>query len=503
MKALSTIFLILVCLAVNGQSISINPTITPEFFVADEPITIEYDVTGTELSTLSEAWLWLWLPDQTNVNVASNINPASSNTTATNPAKFTRQTNGGQVIFTITLTLTDFTDAPAQDIKQVGMLIKGNDWSDGQSTDYVTSVSDGFSLKLESPANNYAFYQTGAIIDVLAKSSEPSSISLFVDGMLQITQSDITELSTQHPVIEDGEVHELRIEATNGSETIIKNHTYTVNPVSDQMTIPVGLTDGINYTSSTSATLVLLAPNHDNVFVLGDFNDWSLSKDYMMKQDGERFWLEIDGLVAGEEYIYQYLVNGDISIADPYAERVSSAFDDPEIIEKNKYPNLRAYPSGASGEEASYLLPGQASYPWTVTNFIKPDKEKLVIYELLVRDFTDERSFNAVTERLDYLSQLGVNAIEFLPIMEFEGNLSWGYNPSFMTAVDKFYGTEDDLKFLIDQAHARGMAVILDIALNHAFGRSPLVRLDNDDVYGPPLTPAGSFTTNRPPAPSE
>ena len=115
---------------------------------------------------------------------------------------------------------------------------------------------------------------------------------------------------------------------------------------------------------------------------------------------------------------------------------------------------------------------------------------------LLVRDFTDERTFQAVIDRLDYLEELGINAIELMPVMEFEGNLSWGYNPAFMLAVDKFYGTETKLKQLIDEAHKRGMAIILDIVVNHAFGRSSLVRLNNDDLYGPPTAANVWFKPN-------
>jgi 1,4-alpha-glucan branching enzyme len=105
---------------------------------------------------------------------------------------------------------------------------------------------------------------------------------------------------------------------------------------------------------------------------------------------------------------------------------------------------------------------------------------------LLVRDFTEERTYKAVTEKLDYLDSLGINAIELMPVNEFEGNLSWGYNPSYKFAPDKFYGTEDDLRELIDEAHKRGIAIIFDMVLNHHFGRSPLVRMYSSGDFGPP-----------------
>lgn len=91
-----------------------------------------------------------------------------------------------------------------------------------------------------------------------------------------------------------------------------------------------------------------------------------------------------------------------------------------------------------------------------------------------------------MTERLDYLKELGINALQLMPIQEFEGNLSWGYNPSFFFAPDKFYGTKNELKNLIDEAHRRDMVVLLDMVLNHAFGQSPFVRLFNEGDYGAP-----------------
>ncbi|NQZ75466.1 MAG: T9SS type A sorting domain-containing protein, partial [Ekhidna sp.] len=157
------------------------------------------------------------------------------------------------------------------------------------------------------------------------------------------------------------------------------------------------------------------------------------------------------------------------------------------------YPNLANYPNGQTTEAVSFLKVNRDSFSWS--EFTRPANEDLIIYELLIRDFTEERTYNAVTERLDYLADLGVNAIELMPIQEFEGNLSWGYNPAFMLAVDKYYGTELDLKTLIDECHKRGMAVILDIVLNHQFGRNTLARLYNEGTYGPPTSDNPWFNT--------
>lgn len=464
--------------------VSVNPSISPEFFAIDDEITITYDVSGTALVDLTDAYIWMWAPDAS-TDAPSNVNPASSNTAATDPAKLTKSVSGDQVSFSITLVPKDFLNSSDEAITRIGMLLKGNDWGDGQTVDYVVDLSEGFSLKVQSPSFNYGFYSTETSVDISAKTSESATISFFVDQVL-IESIEGDEYASAHELIKDGEVHELVLSAKTGLDSAGYRHTYITETTSEEESAPAKMLDGINYLDDTSATLVLTAPGKESVFVIGDFNSWSLDKDFQMKKDGDQFWVTIQNLIPEKEYIYQYLVDGEIRIADPYAEKISSQFDDSEIIQNNKYPNLLPYPSAFTSEAASYLQTAKASYEWKTTDFQKPNKEDLIIYELLVRDFTEDRSYQAVIDKLDYLDSLGVNAIELMPVMEFEGNLSWGYNPSSMFAADKFYGTENDLRTLIDEAHAHGMAVIFDIVLNHAFGRNSLARLDNQGLYGQP-----------------
>lgn len=254
-------------------------------------------------------------------------------------------------------------------------------------------------------------------------------------------------------------------------------------------TIPVGIRPGINYHEGddTKATLVLQAPYKRNVYVIGDFNDWEFDPNYQMKRDGELFWIELQGLTPGEEYAFQYVVDGTTIIADPYTDKVLDPWNDKYINQTyNIYPDLKEYPSKASGI-VSVLQTGQTAYNWEVENFTRPQKDNLIIYELHFRDFTEEGSFNAAIEKLPYLKSLGVNAIQPMPINEFEGNDSWGYNPSFYFAVDKAYGTKNDFKKFVDECHKHGMAVIIDMVLNHSFGQSPLFNLYKD-TDGKPST---------------
>lgn len=182
-------------------------------------------------------------------------------------------------------------------------------------------------------------------------------------------------------------------------------------------------------------------------------------------------WLERE-----KEYAFQYVVDGTIYIADPYADKVLDPWND-SYIPSTVYPDLKPYPTGKAEGIVSVLQTGQTPYQWQVTDFKKPDRNQLMVYEMHIRDFTSEHSFNAAKDKLPYLKQLGINAIELMPVNEFEGNSSWGYNPSFYFAVDKYYGTKNDMRAFVDECHRQGIAVIIDLVLNHSFGQSPFCLL--------------------------
>lgn len=484
-KLLLWLFCLGAALTAYGQSVDIDPEISPKFFRPSDEITITYDVTGTPLQSLDDAWIWVWIPNA-NVDAPSNVNPAQSNTSATDPAKMTRSVgNNGEVLFSITLTPNDFFASPVDGEATMGMLLKGNDWPNGQTTDHLNDFTYGFTVELRQPEGSFGFYEPDDIIEIEALTSETADIAIRIDDNTVASTTATTSISHAHTVINDNEVHVITINADNGSEIKTVTYTYAISPTTEEAPLPAGVVDGINYhADSTSATLVLTAPNKDNVFVIGTFNDWSLDQQYLMKRDGDQYWLTVEGLEQGREYQFQYLVDGEIRIADPYAEKIGSGFDDPQIISEGRYPGLMPYPAGKTSEMVGYLQTGKPQFAWA--NFERPAEEDLIIYELLVRDFTEERTYKAVIERLDYLESLGINALQLMPVMEFEGNISWGYNPAAMFAVDKYYGTELDLKTLINECHKRGMAVIFDIVLNHHFGRASLVRLYNDGLYGAP-----------------
>jgi 1,4-alpha-glucan branching enzyme len=247
--------------------------------------------------------------------------------------------------------------------------------------------------------------------------------------------------------------------------------------------LPAGVREGINYNANcTSVTLVLYAPYKDHVDVVGEFpgSNWLPNANYQMNKtpDGNYYWVTIEGLTPGLEYAYNYQVDDNIFIADPYAEKVLDP-DNDKYIPAVTYPNLKAYPtnanvSGGKNGFVSILQTCAPAYNWQVKDFVKPESKNLIVYELLVRDFHERKNYQTLIDSFSYFKKMGINAIELMPVNEFAGNESWGYNPKFYCALDKAYGTKDKFKEFIDLCHKNGIAVILDVVYNQM------------DAYGTP-----------------
>jgi 1,4-alpha-glucan branching enzyme len=225
---------------------------------------------------------------------------------------------------------------------------------------------------------------------------------------------------------------------------------------------------------------VFYAPQKSDVVVIGDFNNWVPQTGFQMNRtpDGNYYWKRITGLIPGTEYAYQYLIDGNLRIADPYTQKVldPSPFGDAQI-DVVTYPNLKPYPFGKTTQIVSVLQTREPQYTWQVTNFTRPDKRHLIIYEALVRDLVAAHNWQTMIDTLNYLKRMNINAIELMPFSEFENNDSWGYNPTFYFAPDKYYGTKNKLKEFIDKCHQAGIAVIMDIVFNHEFGQGPHARM--------------------------
>lgn len=381
-------------------------------------------------------------------------------------------------------------------------------WREGKGvggTDiFIDLFSGGVNVRFLQPAtpNAYTplFVTSGADVPIFgvasATGSQISSMKLLSGTTLLIeVANDTLQTTIQATAAGRTDLRLVAIDDLGRSDTA--KVYFVTDPQPQSMARPSGLKDGITYDSPSSATLSLFAPGKTHVYLIGDFNDWQVRDEFLLKRDVLKadsawHWITLTGLTPGQEYGFQYLVDGSIRVADPYSTKILDPWND-SFISSTTFPNLKPYPTGKTENIVGVLNTQPEPYQWQITNFTPPPKEKLVIYELLVRDFIAARNYQTLLDTLDYLQNLGINAIEFMPVKEFEGNLSWGYNPMFFTALDKAYGTPNAFKRFVDEAHARGIAIILDQVLNHAFGLNPLVRMYWDSANNRPAANSPYF----------
>ncbi len=393
-------------------------------------------------------------------------------------------------------TIRSYYGVPAAEvIKKMAFVFRNSDGSkEGKNSDgsdiFIDVYPNQLSVNLIAPTNKNLFLYQNDPIAISALSPAATGLSISVNGTVvkSVTGQSIMDTILADNFGSNWMKQWVKITAAGTSGSVADSFAYTVIPAPTVAAVPAGVTDGINYLSPTSVVLSLYAPGKLNAFAIGDFSAWQPGESYYMKKspDGSRFWVQIDNLVPKQEYIFQYLVEGSIRIGDPYADKVSDPDD--KYIAPQTYPNLKPYPTGLTTGVATYLQTDQDAYVWNTTPFSPPKVTDMVVYELLIRDFIGDHDYPTLTDTLDYLKNLGVNVIELMPVMEFEGNSSWGYNPDYLFAVDKYYGTKNGLKHFIEEAHMRGMAVVLDIVCNHQFGNSPLVKLYWDGQNQRPAT---------------
>jgi len=390
-------------------------------------------------------------------------------------------------------------------ITELCFVLRSSDGSKQTEDIFVPLFSSGISLKLISPVvstfygdpmRSPLFISPGAAIPIIAVTShigtKTKSITLFVNGV-QKAQSPTDSLNF---IFNSGAYSAAKniVKIIAADTANIKDSTQFVimkNQAVQNLPLPAGNHIGINYGNDPkTVTLALYAPFKNNIYIIGDFNDWKVDSSYYMnryepKPDSVIWWITLTNLVPGQEYGYQFLIDGDLRIYDPYTEKVLDPVYD-SSIPSTVYPNLKPYPAQKTSNLVSVLQTGQTSYDWKVPQFIRPPKENLVIYELLVRDFVSTHWYKTIIDTLSYFKKLGINAIELMPVTEFEGNDSWGYNVATYFAPDKYYGTKNDLQALIDACHQNGIAVIMDIVLNHAYNSNSMAQMYWDNINNRP-----------------
>ena len=381
----------------------------------------------------------------------------------------------------ITPSILEFYDVSANEVvEKMAMVFRNSDGSkvgrdDGGSDVFIDVYEPGLEVDIISPISAQ-IVELNQTITVEVNAMEAQSLQFYINDEL-IGDYPAAGFTYDYLVENAGKTM-FKVAAIGSDETVWDSvYIYAMGDIQAQP-LPTGMRDGVNYLNDNSVLLSLLAPGKDYVFAIGDYSNWEVTDEIRMipTPDGERFWLQIDGLEAGQPYIYQYYIDGELKMADVYGEQISDPWND-SYIPEDIFPNLPDYPAGQTTGLASVFTTAQEAYEWQVKDFQAPKITDMVIYEVLIRDISEDHSFQFLIDTLSYFKNLGINTIELMPINEFEGNSSWGYNPSFYFAVDKYYGTKNKLKEFIDLCHANGIAVVIDMVLNHSFNQNPQVQM--------------------------
>ncbi|MGI4833559.1 MAG: alpha-amylase family glycosyl hydrolase [Janthinobacterium lividum] len=498
-------------------------TADPVFFTDTTPVTLTFDATQGNAGLANYAGdVYIYTGVITNLSTSSGDWKHVANTTGYNsPTAVEKMTALGNHKYSITFTPRTYYPglaASTEVVQKLAMVFRGTGGTpEGKGpggADIFVNVAQGtaFQVAFTSPTTtgfNPTVVAAGSSVSVVATASSAATLTLLLNGTQVAQQANATTITASVPVTQPG-VNTLTVTATSGSTTATATTTVLVPPTPPTAALPAGAkADGITYLAGgTSVILSLTAPSKSYVYVVGDFNNWQLTNAGLLNQTPTlnsdpatgRWWVQVDGLTPGTEYAYQFVVDGNLRVADPYCDKVLDAGNDPYINTSayTVYPGLKAYPTGLTSGIVSVLQPGQTAYSWTTTSFQRPARTNMVVYELLVRDFVARHDYKTVMDSLGYLQRLGVNTLELMPINEFEGNDGWGYNPSFYFAPDKYYGTKTALKQLVDACHARGMAVVMDMVLNHSCGTSPMVQLYFNSSTGQPAAGSPWFNQTAP-----
>ena len=493
MKKLLTLCFLLTCIFSFGQLISTSPTFIRE---SSSPIEITVD------ATLGNEGLKNHLPTSDVYVHIGLITSLSTGPTDWKYSKFTWGTttpeaqaayvSANKWKFTITGGLRNYFGVtnPNETIRYIVILFRSGNGNKAQrnrdgSDMYIPVYDNSLHVRVAEPLSQPTYVEApepltlaiGNSLQISGAASQASNMKLFFNGNEVANTTGTTTVSANVVITTTGN-QVVVAEASSGATVVRDTFQFFITPTTVTEPLPPGVKDGINYEpGDTSVVLVLFAPGKTSASVIGDFNNWLPSVQHQMKRtaDGNRFWIRLTGLTAGTEYAYQYLINNTLKVADMYAEKVLDPWND-QYIPATSYPNLKAYPAGQTGI-VSILQTAKPAFNWQAASFVRPDKRNLIIYEVLLRDFVATKNWQTLRDTISYLKRLGINAVQLMPFNEFEGNLSWGYNPSFYFAPDKMYGTETALKQFIDECHKQGIAVIMDVALNHAFGLSPTVQM--------------------------
>lgn len=378
---------------------------------------------------------------------------------------------------------------PAEKISKLAFVFRNSDGSKQGKTEtngdiFVDVLGAGLQISLESSLEGTLITPSTANVTFRLGATKPANLSISINGEKIADTANSTLLECNYTFPGPGNYSVYGNAELDGEIKSVNLKLAYATP-SPTVNYPGGVPkQGTVRNDDGSVTFCIAAPEKTSVILVGSWNDYDESEDNLMNyQDynGFRyFWLNINGLDSTSLYPYYYIVDGKTKVGDPYAKLILDPYND-KYIPASVYPDLPAYPtSKVRNVMLGVYQENINDYEWTDNDFVRPDKDNLVVYELLLRDFTGTEgkasgngTIKKALEKLPYLKELGVNVIELLPINEFNGNISWGYNPNFYFAPDKAYGTPDDYKLFINTCHENGIAVVLDMVFNQSDGLHP------------------------------
>lgn len=353
---------------------------------------------------------------------------------------------------------------------------------------FIDVYPDGLAMNFTSDAGSYVLTDDDNTVSFTVSTTSAANIELRINdadnGEVIAQKQGATSLTASHSFAQVGS-YDVIAKAVAGNETVLDTISLCHRGNSQQVAFGGTLQQGANADADGNVTFCLYAPNKSNVMIVGEWDNYRMMAENMMNYQGQAddryFWLTVpaEKINPAKEYGYYFIVDDNIQVADPYARLILDPWNDKYINQgATRYPGLKSFPTDRVPELAIAVYHGNGDgYQWQVTDFEAPAKEDLIIYEMLLRDFTEEQSLEAAMTHLDYLQRLGINAIELMPVMEFDGNNSWGYNPNFYFAPDKYYGASTMYKTFIDECHRRGIAVIFDVVFNHTWGQHPWCKM--------------------------
>lgn len=386
---------------------------------------------------------------------------------------------------------------PEETVTHICIIARTADGSVQTTDNFVEVMEGGFQMSFNHSEQSTIITEN-TTVTFNVTTTESASINLTVNGNAVKSATSATALTCDYTFSAKG-TYEVKATASNGTETKEDVITFIYMDAAVAENYPGGVPKmGAVENADGTVTFCLAAPGKKSVILIPSWDDYqTLDKNVMKYQDynGNRyFWTTVSGLDPNVEYPYYYVVDATLKVGDPYAKLILDPYSD-KWLDKSVYPDLINYPfdKGLDGIMLAVYKGNRDNYDWKVTNFVAPAKKDLIIYEMLFRDFTGTEgeangngTIREAIAKIPYLKALGINAVELMPIMEFDGNNSWGYNTNFYFAPDKAYGTPDDYREFIDLCHQNGIAVILDIVFNQSAGLHPwyqMYPIDSNPFY--------------------